>query len=136
RRADHQLSIESSPDASRVHEPAVHHVRELERAEVRTRTLRLRETDNDEVGGGLGFDLEPDVPAPFAVRGVGSFGDDTLEAERDHLLHEGIALALDVIEGADDTDRGESFQQERLARRQRQWAKIDPIERQEVEGEE
>ena len=95
-----QRVVESRADAAGVDERPVHHVGELQRAEVRATALRRGESDDDEVAGLLRLDLEPVVAAAAAIRRVGLLGDDSLEAERVHLLEKRFAFALDVVERA------------------------------------
>ena len=73
-------------------------MRQLQRAEPGAATLRLRITDNHEVLGPAGPDLEPTVGAPCPIGGVRPLGHDSFQPELLHLLVEDLTLALEVIE--------------------------------------
>ena len=98
-------------------ERAIDHVGELQRADVAARALWLRETDDDEVASPLGFDLEPHVTAPAAIRRVAALGDHALESQRRHLREERFTFALDVIERADCAELWQRFHEQRFAGR-------------------
>jgi len=79
----------------------------LKGAEVGAGAFRCGESDNDEVCRGVRLDLEPAVAAAAAIWCVCPLGDDSLEAEREHLRQKRLAFALDVVERVNRPELGQ-----------------------------
>src|SRR5687767_2262782 len=138
-RIEHRLQlakqgiVEAGADASRIHQLAIHVIGELKRTHMSTTALWRGETNDHEIASRLGFYLQPVRRASLSVGTISFLGDDALESQRHHALHECLTLAFDVIEYSQRSELRDDSRQELLSLEEREPAEIEILESQDIE---
>ena len=126
--------VEAAARASRVDEPAVPVLGQVEGAEAAAASLGVGVAHHHEVVRAVHPDLDPLRGAPAAVGCVRLLGHETFEAQLLHLGVERLAVLLDVVEVAQGPRLGQDALEQALALPEGQGPQVEVLEAQEVEG--
>ena len=128
-----RLLVEAGADLGHVDEAPALVEADVERAEVRARSLGIGVAADDELLASLALDLDPLARAATDVGRGGALGDDALEPRLRRGVVEGAALARDVVAVAHHAEGGHEQAQALLAVDERQAAQVAAVEREAIE---
>ena len=128
--------VHAGPHPPHVAQATFDELGELQRADERARAVRLRVADDHEVARAVRLDLEPARRPSGDVRALRPLRDESLEPQLRHLAEHELSLARDVVERPHGAELRYALGEQPTALDERNAAKVEVLEREEIEREE